>query len=160
MGTFIVFILKSTCCLAVFYLFYRLLLSRDTFHRFNRMALLGVIAFSIAIPFVRMVADGPAGVQPAMPDAGQLLQMPGMSVPETADGGNLSVCLRMPLFCRAVPVFHQPDRAPDPFGRDGRPRRRDAACRGGADGPAVQLDEIYRRLADRYGEERGGDPGA
>lgn len=90
MGTFIVFILKSTCCLAVFYLFYRLLLSRDTFHRFNRMALLGVIAFSIAIPFVRMVADGPAGVQPAMPDAGQLLQMPGMSVPETADGGNLS----------------------------------------------------------------------
>lgn len=90
MGTFIVFILKSTCCLAVFYLFYRLLLSRDTFHRFNRMALLGVIAFSIAIPFVRMVADEPAGAQPAMPDAGQLLQMPGMSVPETADGGDLS----------------------------------------------------------------------
>lgn len=58
-GTFLVFIMKSTCCLAVFYLFYRLLLSRDTFHRFNRMALLSVIVFSIAIPFIRLVTDEP-----------------------------------------------------------------------------------------------------
>ena len=43
----------------MFYLFYRLLLSRDTFHRFNRMALLGVIVFSIAIPFVQLAADEP-----------------------------------------------------------------------------------------------------
>ena len=38
MGTFLVYILKSALCLAAFYLFYRLLLSRDTFHRFNRVA--------------------------------------------------------------------------------------------------------------------------
>ena len=63
MGAFLVFIIKSTCCLAVFYLFYRLLLSRDTFHRFNRMALLGVIVFSIAIPFVQLAADEPGAVQ-------------------------------------------------------------------------------------------------
>ena len=41
MGDFFVYILKSSVCLAVFYLFYRLLLSRETFHRFNRIALLG-----------------------------------------------------------------------------------------------------------------------
>ena len=40
MGTFLVYILKSAACLAVFYLFYKLLMSRDTFHRFNRFALL------------------------------------------------------------------------------------------------------------------------
>ena len=33
MGAFFVYIVKSAVCLAVFYLFYRLLLSRETFHR-------------------------------------------------------------------------------------------------------------------------------
>ena len=39
MGIFFVYILKSSVCLTIFYLFYKLLLSRDTFHRFNRIAL-------------------------------------------------------------------------------------------------------------------------
>ncbi|WP_456087879.1 M56 family metallopeptidase [Parabacteroides sp.] len=82
MGTFLVFIMKSTCCLAVFYLFYRLLLSRDTFHRFNRMALLSVIAFSIAIPFIRLVTDEPTGVQRTVLDIERLLQMTGTPVEE------------------------------------------------------------------------------
>ena len=37
MGLFLVYILKSSVCLAVFYLFYRLLLARETFHRFNQI---------------------------------------------------------------------------------------------------------------------------
>lgn len=82
MGTFLVFIMKSTCCLAVFYLFYRLLLSRDTFHRFNRMALLSVIVFSIAIPFIRLVADEPATVQGTVSGFERLLQMAGAPVEE------------------------------------------------------------------------------
>jgi hypothetical protein len=52
MGAFFVYIVKSAVCLAVFYLFYRLLLSRETFHRFNRIALLGILILSCAIPFV------------------------------------------------------------------------------------------------------------
>lgn len=84
MGIFLVFIMKSTCCLAVFYLFYRLLLSRDTFHRFNRMALLSVIAFSIAIPFIRLVADEPAVVQRTVLDIERLLQMAGTPAQEEA----------------------------------------------------------------------------
>ncbi|WP_293667104.1 M56 family metallopeptidase [uncultured Parabacteroides sp.] len=86
MGTFLVFLLKSTCCLAAFYLFYRLLLSRDTFHRFNRLALLGVIVFSVAIPFIRLVTDEPVAVQRTVLDIEQLLLMAAAPVEETATG--------------------------------------------------------------------------
>ena len=51
MGLFFVYILKTSVCLVGFYLFYRLLLSRETFHRFNRMALLGVLVLSGLVPF-------------------------------------------------------------------------------------------------------------
>lgn len=50
MGLFFAYILKSAFCLVVFYLFYRLFLSRDTFHRFNRFALLSVLTLSWVIP--------------------------------------------------------------------------------------------------------------
>ena len=49
MGIFFVYILKSSVCLTIFYLFYKLLLSRDTFHRFNRIALLSLIMLSVII---------------------------------------------------------------------------------------------------------------
>ena len=58
MGAFFVYIVKSAVCLAVFYLFYRLLLSRETFHRFNRIALLGILILSCAIPFVEVEIVG------------------------------------------------------------------------------------------------------
>ena len=57
MGTFLVYILKSSLCLALFYLFYRLLLSKETFHRFNRIALLGVMLISCLLPLVRITVD-------------------------------------------------------------------------------------------------------
>ena len=47
MGVFFIYILKSSVCLVLFYLFFRLLPSKETFHRFNRMALLGVLFFFI-----------------------------------------------------------------------------------------------------------------
>ena len=54
MGTFFVYIIKSAFCLALFYLFYRLLLSKETFHRFNRIALLGLLALSCLVPLVEV----------------------------------------------------------------------------------------------------------
>ncbi|WP_302577353.1 M56 family metallopeptidase [Phocaeicola barnesiae] len=57
MGTFLVYILKSSLCLSLFYLFYRLLLSKETFHRFNRIALLGVMLISCLLPLVRVTVD-------------------------------------------------------------------------------------------------------
>ena len=52
MGAFFAFMLKSSLCLAMFYLFYRLLLSKETFHRFNRMALLGMLVLSCLLPML------------------------------------------------------------------------------------------------------------
>ncbi|GHT71713.1 hypothetical protein FACS1894155_06580 [Bacteroidia bacterium] len=59
MGVFFVHMLKSAVCLVAFFLFFRLLLNRDTFHRFNRIAVLCILALSLVIPFcsIRM-GDG------------------------------------------------------------------------------------------------------
>ena len=57
MGIFFVYILKTSVCLAVFYLFYRLLLSKETFHRFNRLALLGVLLFSCLVPLIEVTTQ-------------------------------------------------------------------------------------------------------
>ena len=54
MGAFFVYIIKSAFCLALFYLFYRLLLSKETFHRFNRIALLGLLALSCIVPLMKV----------------------------------------------------------------------------------------------------------
>lgn len=62
MGAFFVYILKSAVCLALFYLFYRLLLSRETFHRFNRVALLGLLLLSCLIPLVEVTLEEPMEV--------------------------------------------------------------------------------------------------
>ena len=73
MGNFLVYILKSAACLAVFYLFYKLLMSRDTFHRFNRFALLGVLVLSSLLPLVEASVNSPAAVQETMLTLEQLL---------------------------------------------------------------------------------------
>lgn len=41
---------KAAIALAVFYMFYRLLLSKETFHRFNRIVLLGTAVLSFVLP--------------------------------------------------------------------------------------------------------------
>ena len=66
MGTFLVYILKSALCLAAFYLFYRLLLSRDTFHRFNRVALLCVLVLSAVVPLIGVSTTETSGVGQTM----------------------------------------------------------------------------------------------
>ncbi|WP_299230308.1 M56 family metallopeptidase [uncultured Bacteroides sp.] len=54
MGTLLIYILKSAVCLAIFYLFYKLLMSRETFHRFNRFSLLGLMIICSIIPFAKI----------------------------------------------------------------------------------------------------------
>ncbi len=73
MGIFLVYMLKSAVCLAVFYLFYKLLMSRDTFHRFNRFALLGLMALSSLLPLVEVNINEPVPVQETMLTLEQLL---------------------------------------------------------------------------------------
>ena len=52
MYTFLLYILKVSLSLAAFYMFYKLLCSRDTLHRFNRWLLLFILALSSVIPFI------------------------------------------------------------------------------------------------------------
>ena len=75
MGAFFIYILKSSVCLVLFYLFFRLLLSKETFHRFNRMALLGVLFFSLLIPCIEVTTRHQVEVQQAMLSIEQLLLM-------------------------------------------------------------------------------------
>ena len=63
MGTFFVYILKASVCLAAFYLFYRLLLSKETFHRFNRIALCGILVLSLVIPFCEITIHDNTEIQ-------------------------------------------------------------------------------------------------
>ena len=50
MTDFLIYDLKVAALIAVFYMFYRLLLSRETFHRLNRMVLLTTAAASFVLP--------------------------------------------------------------------------------------------------------------
>ena len=73
MGIFFVYILKSSVCLTIFYLFYKLLLSRDTFHRFNRIALLSLIMLSVIIPFCEITLEKATAIQRPVMDLENLL---------------------------------------------------------------------------------------
>ena len=53
------YIIKSSLLLAVLYGGFALLLSRETFHRFNRMALLTVLVASMVLPLVRLTIQKP-----------------------------------------------------------------------------------------------------
>ena len=58
MGVFFVYILKASVCLALFYLCYRVGLSKETFHRFNRITLLSLMVFSFLLPLVEVTVKG------------------------------------------------------------------------------------------------------
>ncbi len=75
MGTFFVYILKTSICLTGFYLFYRLLLSKETFHRFNRVALLGILLLSLLIPFCEITVPKESEVQQTLLTIEQILTL-------------------------------------------------------------------------------------
>ena len=57
MYTFLLYVIKVSLTLAAFYLFYKLLCSRDTLHRFNRGLLLLILALSAMLPLVHLDLD-------------------------------------------------------------------------------------------------------
>ena len=83
MGAFFIYILKSSVCLVLFYLFFRVLLSKETFHRFNRVALLGVLFLSLLIPFIEVTTNHQVEVQQTMLTIEQVLLMAEMTVDAT-----------------------------------------------------------------------------
>lgn len=67
MYTLMLYSLKVGACLAVFYLFFKLLLSRETFHRLNRIVVLAAMVLSFVLPLCVITVYREL---PAMPDPG------------------------------------------------------------------------------------------
>ena len=63
-----IYSLKVGVCLAVFYLFFKLLLSRETFHRFNRIVVLGAMFLSFVLPLCVITVYREIPVLPEIPD--------------------------------------------------------------------------------------------
>ena len=59
MGAFFVYMIKSSFCLTVLYLFFRLLLSKETFHLFNRVALISLLVLSSVLPAIQVLLFQP-----------------------------------------------------------------------------------------------------
>ena len=58
----LIYQIKVGLCLIAFYLLWKLLLSRETFHRFNRVALLTVMVLALVLPWIRLSLDAPVSV--------------------------------------------------------------------------------------------------
>ncbi|MCM0271242.1 carboxypeptidase-like regulatory domain-containing protein [Bacteroides fragilis] len=91
MGVFFVYILKSSACLAGFYLFYRLLLSKETFHRFNRIALLALLLLSLLLPLIQLTTTQQTEMHQTMLTIEQLLMMADMPASEVTQAEGASV---------------------------------------------------------------------
>ena len=62
----LIYQIKVGLCLIAFYLLWKLLLSRETFHRFNRVALLTAMALAMVLPWMRLSLDAAAPVAQQM----------------------------------------------------------------------------------------------
>lgn len=60
MATFIFYLLKSSICLLVFYIFYRILLSKETYFSLNRYFIISSVILSFLIPIIYITIDFPA----------------------------------------------------------------------------------------------------
>ena len=56
---------KAAIALTVFYMFYRLLLKKESFHRLNRMALVGMVVVSFLLPLCIITVHKPMETAPA-----------------------------------------------------------------------------------------------
>ncbi len=70
-----VYQLKVGLCLIAFYLVWKLLLSRETLHRFNRVLLLSVTALAFLLPWVKLTLNQPTVVSEGMIDIEGLFVM-------------------------------------------------------------------------------------
>ena len=103
MGAFFIYILKSAVCLVLFYLFFKLLLSRETFHRFNRVALLGVLLLSLLIPCIEVTTRHQVEVQQAMSVKGRIQVQATLSAVKEMAGWTIYAGVICMIFVLVVP---------------------------------------------------------
>ena len=103
MGTLLIYILKSAVCLAIFYLFYKLLMSRETFHRFNRFSLLGLMIICSIIPFAKISMEKPVETVQVEISMDKSLMMPVITDTDPATPtGDTSTMEYIILFATAI----------------------------------------------------------
>ncbi len=81
----IIYQIKVGLCLIAFYLLWKLLLSRETFHRFNRVALLVVMALALVLPWVKLSLETAAPVTQQMVILEELLVSPNGAVTQQVE---------------------------------------------------------------------------
>lgn len=72
MNAFILFILKSSVCFTLFYIFFKFLLSSETFYKVNRAVVLCIYVLAILIPSLKLTID-PLGMQDCVAGIDNLL---------------------------------------------------------------------------------------
>jgi len=78
---------KVAVALLVFYLFYRFLLKKETFHRFNRVVLVGTAVLSFLLPFCIITIHRPLEAASIATDAAGIVSVPsGFTVPDLPGG--------------------------------------------------------------------------
>ena len=65
---FLIYDAKVAVALLVFYLFYRFLLKKETFHRFNRFVLVGTAVLSFLLPLCIITIHKPMEMEPVVPE--------------------------------------------------------------------------------------------
>jgi len=68
MLSFLIYDMKVAVALLVFYLFYRFLLRKETFHRFNRVVLVGTAVMAFMLPLCIITIHKPMEVVPVVPE--------------------------------------------------------------------------------------------
>ena len=86
MGLFFIYSLKVAFCLIVFYLLFKLLLGKETFHSFNRLVLLLVMVVSILLPWVKVTTAEPTAIAEGMISIESVIASTEVVDSETPDG--------------------------------------------------------------------------
>ena len=81
MQTFLPYLLKAAACLAVFWTFFRVMLSRTTLYRFNRLALLAGTALAMLLPLCVLPRYREIPVMPELPQVVFAAPAPEVSAP-------------------------------------------------------------------------------
>ena len=86
MMAFLIYDAKVAVALLVFYLFYRFLLKKETFHRFNRVVLVGTAVLSFLLPLCIITIHKPMEMAaPLVTESAMVAELPGQE-PEQAKG--------------------------------------------------------------------------
>lgn len=81
----IVFVIKSAITLALLYSCFFLLLSRETFHRFNRVILIMMMVTSLVVPFIHITTEHPTAINTTIYNAEKEMQTLYSAEPQLAN---------------------------------------------------------------------------